>query len=353
MIYLDDCLNLLKKVDRKSVDLIYLDPPFFTQKVQKLGKDNRFFEFNDVWKSRDDYLSYMKERLILMKNVLKDTGSIFLHCDDSASSYLKLMMDEIFGEKNFRSEIVWTFKRWSNSKKGLLANHQTIFFYSKSDKYKFNTIYCDYSPTTNLDQILQQRERINGKSVYKTDKNGEVIQADEKKGVPLSDVWDIPFLNPKAKERTGYPTQKPIELLERIIKISTDEDDLVLDPFMGSGTTLVAAKLLNRKFIGIDKNKDAFDLAQRRQEMPFKTKSNLLEKGIDSYKNKSEYELNILNQFDCVVVQRNNGIDAFLKRHYKNAPVAIKIQKKNRRALNNHYLCCAKLVLRKSVLIWS
>ena len=155
MIYLDDCLNILKKVDRKSVDLIYLDPPFFTQKVQKLGKDNRFFEFNDVWKSRDDYLSYMKERLILMKNVLKDTGSIFLHCDDSASSYLKLMMDEIFGEKNFRSEIVWTFKRWSNSKKGLLANHQTIFFYSKSDKYKFNTIYCDYSPTTNLDQILQ------------------------------------------------------------------------------------------------------------------------------------------------------------------------------------------------------
>ena len=242
-------------MDRKSVDLIYLDPPFFTQKVQKLGKDNRFFEFNDVWKSRDDYLSYMKERLILMKNVLKDTGSIFLHCDDSASSYLKLMMDEIFGEKNFRSEIVWTFKRWSNSKKGLLANHQTIFFYSKSDKYKFNTIYCDYSPTTNLDQILQQRERINGKSVYKTDKNGEVIQADEKKGVPLSDVWDIPFLNPKAKERTGYPTQKPIELLERIIKISTDEDDLVLDPFMGSGTTLVAAKLLNRKFIGIDKSK--------------------------------------------------------------------------------------------------
>lgn len=90
-------------------------------------------------------------------------------------------------------------------------------------------------------------------------------------------------MNPKAKERTGYPTQKPIELLERIIKISTDEDDLVLDPFMGSGTTLVAAKLLNRKFIGIDKNKDAFDLAQRRLEMPFKTKSNLLEKGIDSY----------------------------------------------------------------------
>jgi site-specific DNA-methyltransferase (adenine-specific) len=107
-----------------------------------------------------------------------------------------------------------------------------------------------------------------------------VVQADEKKGVPLSDVWDIPFLNPKAKERTGYPTQKPIELLERIIKISTDENDLVLDPFMGSGTTLVSAKLLNRRYIGIDRNKDAFDIAQNRLENPFKTKSNLLEKAL-------------------------------------------------------------------------
>ena len=271
----------------------------------------------------------MKERLCVMKEVLKDTGSIFLHCDDSASWYLKIVMDEIFGEDNFRSEIVWTFKRWSNSKKGLLANHQTIFFYSKSAKYKFNTIYCDYSPTTNLDQILQQRERKNGKAVYKTDDNGEVVQADEKKGVPLSDVWDIPFLNPKAKERTGYPTQKPIELLERIIKISTDENDLVLDPFMGSGTTLVSAKLLNRRYIGIDRNKDAFDIAQNRLENPFKTKSNILEKGIESYMNKSEDELNILNQFHCVIVQRNNGIDTLLKKHYNNAPVAIKIQKKS------------------------
>lgn len=101
---------------------------FFTQKIQRLGKNDKFYEFNDIWKSKDDYLTYMKERLCVMKEVLKDTGSIFLHCDDSASWYLKIVMDEIFGEDNFRSEIVWTFKRWSNSKKGLLANHQTIFF---------------------------------------------------------------------------------------------------------------------------------------------------------------------------------------------------------------------------------
>ena len=119
MIYLDDCLNVLKNIERNSVDLIYLDPPFFTQKVQKLGKNDRLYEFNDVWKSKDDYLSFMKERLVLMNGVLKKTGSIFLHCDDSASWYLKILLDEIFGESNFRSEIVWTFKRWSNSNKGL------------------------------------------------------------------------------------------------------------------------------------------------------------------------------------------------------------------------------------------
>lgn len=264
-----------------------------------------------------------------MKNTLKDTGNIFIHCDDSASWYLKLVMDEVFGENNFRSEIIWTYKRWSNSRKGLLPCHQTIFFYSKSKKYKFNTIYCKYSPTTNIDQSQQQRERINGKAVYKRDSDGNIVQAAEKKGVPLSDVWDIPFLNPKAKERVGYPTQKPIELLDRIIKISTDENDLILDPFMGSGTTLVSAKLLNRRYIGIDKNKDAYEITKKRLEIPFKTKSRLLEKGIESYVAKTDATYDILNQIDCNIVQRNKGIDAFLKKHYKNTPVAIKVQKPN------------------------
>jgi site-specific DNA-methyltransferase (adenine-specific) len=138
-------------------------------------------------------------------------------------------MDKVFGRENFQSEIIWSYKRWSNAKKGLLNAHQVIFFYSKTKNFKFNTLYTDYSATTNLDQILQDRERDeNGKSVYKKDENGNVVLGKEKKGVPLSDVWEIPYLNPKAKERTGYPTQKPVLLLNQILNIVTHEGDLVV-----------------------------------------------------------------------------------------------------------------------------
>lgn len=145
----------------------------------------------------------------------------------------------------------------------------------------------------------------------------------------MSNVWDIPYLNPSAAERVGYPTQKPISLLERIIDIVTDEGDVVLDPFMGSGTTLVAAKLKNRQYIGIDKSVDAIDLAKKRLESPIKTESMVLKKGRQSYKNLSEDELNILNQIGAVPVQRNKGIDGFLKEYYKDSPVAIRIQKRD------------------------
>ena len=190
-------------------------------------------------------------------------------------------------------------------------------------------MYGSYSPTTNIDQILQERERdSSGKAVYKRDENGNIVAAKEKKGVPISDVWEIPFLNPKAKERTGYPTQKPIELLDRIIKISTDEGDCVLDPFCGSGTTLVSAKLLGRDYIGIDINKDAIEISEKRLAEPYKTTSILLKVGENAYKTKSEDELSILRQFECEIVQRNKGIDAFLKKHYLGCPVAIRIQRK-------------------------
>lgn len=329
MVIHGDCLDILKQIDSNSVDMIYLDPPFFTQKMQSL-KDTQGTEyfFGDVWNSREKYLDYMKVRVYELKRVLKDTGSIFLHCDEKASHYLRIILDEIFGEENFRSEIIWTYKRWSNSKKGLLPGHQTIFFYSKTNNYKFNIIYTEYSPTTNIDQILQERVRDNrGKAIYKHDDNGEVILSKEKKGVPMSDVWEIPFLNPKAKERVGYPTQKPIELLERIVRISTDVGDTVLDPFCGSGTTMVAAELVNRKGIGIDISRDAVEISENRLKNPYKTESRLMKLGIESYKTKSDVDSAILNQLDCDVVQRNKGIDGFLKKYYKNAPVAVKIQK--------------------------
>jgi len=329
MLIHNDCLNGMKTLAKETVDMVYLDPPFFTQK-QQVSQDStgNIYGFSDIWNSRQSYLSFLKERLQEMYRVLKDTGSIFLHCDTSSSHYIRVLLDEIFGEDNFRSEIIWAYRRWSNSKKGLLAGHQTIFFYSKSRNFKFNVIYGEYSPTTNLDQILQERERnALGKASYKRDKSGNIVMAKEKRGVPMADVWDIPFLNPKAKERVGYPTQKPIELLQRILRISTDEGDLVLDPFCGSGTTLVAAKLMMRNFIGIDVNADAIKLCQERLSNPVKTESTLLKVGVIPYQTKTPSELAILSQFECDIVQRNKGIDAFLKKHYLDAPVAIKIQK--------------------------
>lgn len=329
MLYHSDCLEVMRSFSADSIDMIYLDPPFYSQKDQILSDTSgKRYEFSDTWDSLDAYLSFMRVRIEEMKRILKPAGGIFLHCDTSASHHLRILLDDIFGIDRFNSEIIWSYKRWSNSKKGLLPAHQTIFYYTKGKNYKFNTLYGDYSATTNIDQILQERERNqSGKAVYKRDEAGNILAAREKKGVPLSDVWEIPFLNPKARERTGYPTQKPIELLERIIKISTDEGDCVLDPFCGSGTTLVSAKLLGRDYIGIDTNADAIEITRNRLDEPYKTTSVLLKVGADAYKTKSEAELSILRQFDCDIVQRNRGIDAFLRKHYLSRPVAIRIQR--------------------------
>lgn len=331
MLINNDCLDAMKDLESLSVDMIYLDPPFFTQKKHKLKDTNGTeYSFDDRWDSIYDYISYLRARLVESRRLLKETGTIFLHCDTTASHYIKVMLDEVFGFENFRSEIIWTYKRWSNSKNGLLNAHQTIFFYSKSKSFKFNKILTDYSVTTNIDQILQDRIRnSSGKTIYKTDENGDTVSTNEKKGVPLSDVWDIPFLNPKAKERVGYPTQKPILLLERIIDISTDEGDTVLDPFCGSGTTLVAAFLKGRKYIGIDKSAEAIALSQKRLDKPIKTNSTLMKLGKFHYDEKSDFEKSILKQFECNIVQRNKGIDAILVKMYCGQPVAIRIQKEN------------------------
>ena len=271
-----DCLDILGESEENKADMIYLDPPFFTQEKQKLvsSKTNKEYIFNDTWNSMDEYLSYMEVRLIQCRRVLKKTGSIFVHCDRNASHYLKVLLDKIFGSSNFQSEIIWSYKRWSNSKKGLLNNHQVILFYSKTSNFKFNRIYTDYSETTNIDQILQERVRNEkGKAVYKYNADGDIVIGQSKKGVPLSDVWEIPYLNPKAKERVGYPTQKPILLLEQILRLVTDEGDFVIDPFAGSGTTVVAAKMLKRKYLGIDILPGAVELTEHRLESLIKTES--------------------------------------------------------------------------------
>ncbi|WP_322969453.1 site-specific DNA-methyltransferase [Faecalibacter sp. LW9] len=328
-IYNGNCTEELKKIDSGIVDLVYFDPPFFTQKKHKLtNKDNsKTYEFDDKYSSLDEYLSVIENVLIQTKRILKNTGSVFLHCDKTASHNLRVLLDKVFGPNNFQSEIIWSYKRWSNSKKGLLNSHQVIFFYSKSKDFKFNNIYTEYSATTNIDQILQDRQKNeNGKSTYKKDENGNIVLGKEKKGVPLSDVWDIPYLNPKAKERTGYPTQKPVLLLNQILSIVTDENDLVVDPFCGSGTTCVSAKHLKRNFIGIDVSKDAVELANKRLEEMIITESNLLQNGIEEYQAKSEDELSHLKTINAIPVQRNSGIDGFLKDYYNGFPVPVKIQ---------------------------
>ena len=328
-IYHGNCVEKLKEIEANKVDLIYFDPPFFTQRKHSLtNKDNsKTYEFDDKYNSIEEYLELVENVLLESKRVLKNTGSVFLHCDKTASHNIRVVMDKIFGRENFQSEIIWSYKRWSNAKKGLLNSHQVIFFYSKTQDFKFNTLYTDYSATTNLDQILQDRERNeNGKSVYKKDENGNVILGKEKKGVPLSDVWEIPYLNPKAKERTGYPTQKPVLLLNQILNIVTEEGDLVVDPFCGSGTTCVSAKSLKRQFIGIDISKDAVELANSRLEEMVISESNLLNKGTNGYQEKTEKELAILQNINAFPVQRNSGIDGFLKDHFEGMPVPVKIQ---------------------------
>ncbi|MBF7073459.1 site-specific DNA-methyltransferase [Glaciecola sp. MH2013] len=327
---LGDCLTQMQTVAKESVDLIYLDPPFFTEKEHKLSSRARDkeFRFNDIWRQQAHYAEFLYHRLQLMRNLMSTSASIFVHCDKAANHVVRGLMDEVFGSSNFQSEIIWHYKRWSNAKKGLLPAHQNIYFYSKTKDFKFNKHFEAYSATTNLDQILQKRTRdTHNKSVYARDEKGDVKVADAKKGVPLSDVWDIPYLNPKAKERVGYPTQKPLALLEKIIALTTDEGDLVLDPFTGSGTTCVAAKRLGRRFIGIDESQDAIELAEQRLLKPLKSESRVLSEGRESYKKADAALLQCLKGIDFNVVHRNQGLDAILSQNYKGAPVFVKVQK--------------------------
>jgi len=329
-IILGDCLNEMRSIENGSIDLIYLDPPFFTERKHKLKNRERTkeFSFDDTWGSDKGYAQFLKERIEIMKRLLKEDGSIFVYCDKSGEHIVRAILDSVFGADNFQSEIIWSYKRWSNSKKGLLPSHQNIYFYSKSKNFKFNSIYTSYSETTNIDQILQRRTRDeHNKSIYDKDSDGNVKNGDKKKGVPLSDVWDIPYLNPKAKERVGYPTQKPLLLLEQIIKLVTNEGDVVLDPFCGSGTTCVAAMLLDRQYIGIDESDEAVKLSISRINNPIKTESNLLKKGRDSYLNADKGALSLLNGLEFNPVQRNKGIDAILVEQFDNAPILIRVQK--------------------------
>ncbi len=325
-----DCRDVLPALAAGSARLAYLDPPFFTQRMQRLSArhEGQVFEFADLWAGQHEYAVFLGECLSEVRRVLSPDGSVFFHCDRRAAHVARGVLDQVFGARHFRNEIIWQYRRWSNARRALLPAHQTIYHYSKSAAYVFHPMFVEYSPATNIDQILQRRTRdARGKAVYARDEAGRVLNGGAKKGVPLGDVWDIPYLNPKAKERVGYPTQKPVLLLQRIIELASDPGDLVLDPCCGSGTTLVAAELLGRRSLGIDASAQAIALARRRLAQPMRSESALLDKGREAYRAADAELLAELGDLELVPVQRNRGIDAILRAHVAGQPVALRVQR--------------------------
>lgn len=330
-----DCLEVIDQVEQNSFDLIYLDPPFFTQKTHVLAtrSGEQTFSFSDMWASQEEYACFLYERLKKLHTLLASTGSLFFHCDSSAAHIARMVLDRVFGAERFQSEVIWTYRRWSNGSKGLLPAHQNILWYTKTDDFKFFPQFGDYSPTTNIDQITQRRVRdARNKAVYERDIQGNVVSNGAKQGVPLSDVWDIPYLNPKAKERVGYPTQKPILLLEKILHLCTERGDWVLDPFCGSGTTLVTAQLEGRNAVGIDVAQEAIDLTLQRLEQPFKTESAVLKRGRAEYMRPNDIVQIHLQGLEYHLVQRNRGMDAILKQEIGGKPVFVRVQRHGEKA---------------------
>jgi len=294
-IYCGDNLQMLKDVPDESVDLIYIDPPFNSNRHYETFWHNTQ-EKRDRFGDADAYIRYMRPRIVEMYRVLKKTGSFYYHCDWHASHYVKIMLDQIFNFNNFRNEIVWHYRRWSAAANFFQRMHDTIFWYSKSDKYTFNKILQPYSKPEWVEDTV--RGFIDGKLVrLKDEQRNYIKRKKENKGVLMHDVWDdINFIAPTSKERLGYPTQKPIALLERIIEANSNKGDIVLDAFCGCGTALIASQKLGRKWVGIDISPTACRVMSQRLWDTFK-----LKESVDFFVNdlpKTEEELRIMPPFE-------------------------------------------------------
>jgi DNA modification methylase len=244
-IFQEDNLELMKKLPNESIDLIYCDILYNTGK--------KFDDYNDNLGTPEQAMEWYKPRLQEMKRILNFTGSIYLQCDYRLIHYLKIEMDKVFGINNFRNEIIWHYKSMSNTKRYYPRKHDSILFYTKSDTYTFNydndSVQVPYSEAT--------IKRSKTKAGFNNDK-ADYLKSNT---YLIEDVWDdISFL----KNGVMYNTQKPKPLLERIIKTSTNEDDVVADFFMGSGTTCVVAKELSRKYLGCDIGEKAVKVSEER-----------------------------------------------------------------------------------------
>ena len=302
-----------------QVDLIYLDPPFFSNKKYEVvwGDEAEVRSFKDRWAGgMNVYIEWMRERVVKMYDILKDTGSFYLHCDWHASHYLKVMLDEIFEYRNFRNEIVWkrSHSRSSISKIFRRA-HDVILFYTKGDDYIYNMQYRELSEASiriyskkdergtyrlvpllvsgrrngetgkswrGIDPNKRGKEGLHWVTLHKNleeyDKKGLIVwpkkpggapnlkyYLKDNLGVPANDLWDdIPIIQSSSLESMGYPTQKPESLLDRIIKTSSNKASVVLDPYCGCGTAMIVAHRLNRKWIGIDISPTAINLIEKR-----------------------------------------------------------------------------------------
>ena len=316
-LYFGDNLDILRNhVAANSVDLIYLDPPFKSDAnynilfQEKSGEQSaaQIAAFEDTWhwsleaeRAYQDvvtnapaklsnllqamrsflggndmmaYITMMAQRMVELHRVLKNTGSIYLHCDPKASHYLKLLMDSVFGSDNFRTEIVWQrssgFRR--KSAKKFPQKNDIILFYAKSlSDMAFRHQYRPHKP-----EYIKRFKKDSDGRLYRDDVNPtgggrRIIYLDETEGEIVDSLWvDIYPLNPVARERLGYPTQKPEALLERVINASSNEGDVVLDPFCGCGTAIAAAERLNRRWIGIDVTHIAITLIRHRLQDTFK-----------------------------------------------------------------------------------
>lgn len=285
-----DNLEVLRGINSECIDLIYLDPPFNSNRTYSapIGSKAAGAAFKDTWtlsdvdvashgeiadrepalygiidaalahsKGMKAYLIMMAVRLLEMRRILRDTGSIYVHCDPTANSYLRLTMDAVFGARNFRNEIVWCYQRWTGATRHFQRMHDILLFYAKDAKAaKFNKLTEPYSG--------KSKHRGRRHSVQTHRGLAQTYTDDTSRLKAMRDVWEISYLNSQAKERVGYPTQKPLALLDRVIRASTNPGEIVLDPFCGCATTLVAAERLGRRWAGIDLSPMAGTLVKRR-----------------------------------------------------------------------------------------
>ena len=279
---------------RTRAMLVYLDPPFFTGREHEHVERERTASgvrrtltpaFDDRWRSLDEYLASLYDRLRAARELLADEGCLVLHVDPKTSHYAKILCDELFGARCFASEIIWRYRRWPAKTRNFQRVHDVLLRYVRNpdSPQRFRQLYEPLAASTRA-TWGESRQRAVVDATGRRRRSS--VTAERSPGTPLGDVWDISIIAPVARERTGYPTQKPEALIERLIEACTDPDDLVLDPYLGSGTTLAVAARLGRRAIGIDRSELAVEVARQRLlamgQKPFEERVRLAEECVSS-----------------------------------------------------------------------